>query len=151
GLARAATGEAALTYLHAVGIKVRLRPLERAPFLKSYQERKLKNLVYGLSGIGGNAATRIEAFTVSSGSFVYGGYPDIDALFRDQAAELDPKKREALLHRIQQLMHDKAMYLPIGQRSMLQAYGPRVAESGFGLIADYPWAGPYEDLKIKAK
>jgi len=146
-----ATAEAALTYLQAVGIKVKLRPLERAPFLKSYQERKLKNLVYGLSGIGGNAATRIEAFTVSSGSFVYGGYPDIDALFRDQAAELDPKKREALLHRIQQLMHDKVMYLPIWQLSMLQAYGPRVAESGLGLIADYPWAAPYEDLKLKAR
>jgi hypothetical protein len=26
-----------------------------------------------------------------------------------------------------------------------------VAESGFGLIADYPWSAPYEDLKLKAK
>jgi peptide/nickel transport system substrate-binding protein len=119
--------------------------------LKSYQEKKLKNLVYGLSGIGGNAATRIEAFTVSTGGFAYGGYPDIDALFRDQAAELDGKKRGALLQRIQQLMHDKVMYLPIWQLSMLQGYGPRVAESGFGLIADYPWAAPYEDLKLKPK
>src|SRR5262245_16544595 len=147
----AATAEAVLNYLKAVGISGRLRPLERAAFLKSYQEKKLKNLVYGLSGIGGNAATRIEAFTASSGSFAYGGYPDIDALFRDQAGELDRKKRETLLHRIQQLMHDKVMYLPIWQLSMLQGYGPGVAESGFGLIADYPWAAPYEDLKLKPK
>jgi len=147
----AATAEAVLNYLKAVGISGRLRPLERAAFLKSYQEKKLKNLVYGLSGIGGNAATRIEAFTASSGSFAYGGYPDIDALFRDQAGELDRKKRESLLQRIQQLMHDKVMYLPIWQLSMLQGYGPRVAESGFGLIADYPWAAPYEDLKLKPK
>jgi peptide/nickel transport system substrate-binding protein len=146
-----AAAEAALSYLQAVGIRARLRPLERAAFLKSYQEKKLKNLVYGLSGIGGNAATRIEAFAVSTGSFAYGGYPDIDALFRDQAGELDPKKREALLRRIQELMHEKVMYLPIWQLSMLQGYGPRVAESGFGLIADYPWAAPYEDLKLKAK
>ena len=139
---RPATAEAVLNYLQAAGIRTRLRPLERAAFLKSYQEKKLKNLVYGLSGIGGNAATRIEAFTASSGSFAYGGYPDIDGLFRDQAGELDPKKREALLHRIQQLMHEKVMYLPIWQLSMLQGYGPRVAESGFGLIADYPWAAP---------
>jgi peptide/nickel transport system substrate-binding protein len=146
-----ATAEAALNYLQAVGIRARLRPLERAAFLKSYQEKKLRNLVYGLSGIGGNAATRIEAFTASTGLFAYGSYPDIDALFRDQADELDPKKREALLHRIQQLMHDKVMYLPIWQLSMLQGYGPRVGESGFGLIADYPWAAPYEDLKLKPK
>jgi peptide/nickel transport system substrate-binding protein len=143
--------EAALNYLQAVGIKGRLRPLERAAFLRSYQEKKLKNLVYGLSGIGGNAATRIEAFAASTGLFAYGGYPDIDGLAREQAAELDPKKREALLHRIQQLMHDKAMFLPIWQLAMLQGYGPRVAESGFGLVADYPWAAPYEDVKLKPK
>jgi len=26
-----------------------------------------------------------------------------------------------------------------------------VAESGFGLIADYPWSAPYEDVKLKPK
>jgi len=119
--------------------------------MKAYQEKKLKNIIFGLSGIFGNAATRLEPFVVSSGAFAYGGYPDIDGLFKEQAGELDPKKREALLRRIQELMHDKVMYLPIWQLSMLQGYGPRVAESGFGLIADYPWAAPYEDLKLKAK
>jgi peptide/nickel transport system substrate-binding protein len=145
------TAEAVLNALQGAGIRARLRPVERAAFLKQYQEKKLKNLVYGLSGIGGNAATRIEVFTASSGAFAYGAYPDIDALFRDQAGVLDPKKREALLHRIQQLMHEKVMYLPIWQLALLQGYGPRVAESGLGLIADYPWAAPYEDVKLKAK
>jgi peptide/nickel transport system substrate-binding protein len=145
-----ATAEAVINYLQGVGIKVRLRPLERAAFLSSYREKKLKNLIYGLSGIGGNAAARLETFTASSGTFAYGGYPDIDGLFRDQAGELDPKKREAMLHRIQQLVHEKVMYLPIWQLAMLQAHGSRVAESGgFGLIADYPWAAPYEDIKLK--
>jgi peptide/nickel transport system substrate-binding protein len=147
----AGTAEAVLNYLQGAGIRARLRPVERAGFLKTYQEKKLKNLIYGLSGIGGNAATRIEAFTASSGVFAYGAYPDIDGLFREQAGELDPKKREALLHRIQQLMHEKVMYLPIWQLAMLQGYGPRVAESGYGLIADYPWAAPYEDVKLKGK
>jgi peptide/nickel transport system substrate-binding protein len=146
-----ATGyaEAVLNYLQAAGIRTKLRPLERAGFLKAYQEKKLKNIVYGLSGVFGNAATRIEAFTVSGGVYVYGGYPDIDGLFRDQSVELDRKRREATLHRIQQLMHEKAMYLPIWQLALLQGYGPRVAESGLGLIADYPWSAPYEDLKLK--
>jgi peptide/nickel transport system substrate-binding protein len=143
--------EAALNYLQAAGIKARLRPLERAGFLKSYQEKKLKNLIYMISGIAGNSATRIEAFAASSGIYSYGGYADIDGLFREQAGELDPKKREATLHRIQQLMHEKVMYLPIWQLSVLNGYGPRVAESGLGLIADYPWSAPYEDMKLKAK
>jgi peptide/nickel transport system substrate-binding protein len=141
--------EPVLNDLQAVGIKTRLRPLERAGFLKAYQDKKLKNIVYGLSGIFGNAATRIEPFVISSGAFAYGGYPDIDGLFKEQAGELDPKKREAMLHRIQQLIHDKAMVLPIWQLALLQGYGPRVAESGLGLITDYPWSAPYEDLKLK--
>ena len=138
-------------YLQAAGIRTKLRPLERAAFMKAYQEKKLKNIIYGLSGVSGNAATRIEAFTASSGSYAYGGYPDIDGLFREQATELDAKKREVILHRIQQLIHDKVMYLPIWQLSLLQAHGPRIAESGLGLIADYPWSAPYEELKLKAK
>jgi peptide/nickel transport system substrate-binding protein len=143
--------EATLNYLQAAGIKTKLRPLERAGFLQSFREKKLKNLIYSISGIFGNAATRIEAFTAGSGAYAYGSYPDIDGLFREQAGELDPKKREVVLHRIQQLMHEKVMYLPIWQLSVLNGYGPRVAESGLGLIADYPWAAPYEDVKLKGK
>jgi peptide/nickel transport system substrate-binding protein len=143
--------ESVLNYLQAAGIRTRLRPLERAAFMKAYQEKKLKNIIYGLSGVFGNAATRMEAFTASSGAYAYGGYPDIDGLFREQATELDPKKREAILHRIQQLIHEKVMYLPIWQLSLLQAHGPRIAESGLGLITDYPWSAPYEELKLKGK
>src|SRR5919198_515110 len=120
--------EAIVTYLQAVGIKTKLRPIERAGFMKEYQEKKLRNLIYGLSGIFGNAATRIEVFTASSGMYAYGAYADIDDLFQEQAAELDPQKREALLHRIQQLIYDKAMYLPLWQLAVLTGYGPRVAE-----------------------
>jgi len=41
-------------------------------------------------------------FTASSGMYAYGAYADIDGLFREQVAERDPQRREALLHRIQQ-------------------------------------------------
>jgi peptide/nickel transport system substrate-binding protein len=145
------TAEAIVTYLQAVGIKTKLRPLERAGFMKAYQEKKLQNLIYGLSGVFGNAATRIEVFTASTGLYAYGGYPDLDALFQEQMTELEPQKREVILHRIQQLIHDKAMYLPIWQVAALTGYGPRVAESGLGLITDYPWVAPYEEVRLKVR
>jgi peptide/nickel transport system substrate-binding protein len=143
--------EAIITYLQAVGIRTKLRPLERAGFMKEYHEKKLRNLIYGLSGIFGNAATRLEVFTASSGMYAYGAYADIDDLFREQAADLDAQKREAILHRIQHLIYDKAMYLPLWQLAALSAYGPRVAESGLGLITDYPWVAPYEEVTLKAQ
>ena len=149
--ATAGFSEALINYLQAVGIRTKLRPLERAGFLKAYQEKKLKNIIYSLSGTFGNAATRIEAFVVSGGMYAYGGYPDIDGLFREQAAELDNKKRAAILQRIQQLVHEKAMYLPIWQLAIVQGYGPRVAEPSLGLISEYPWSAPYEDLRLKHK
>jgi peptide/nickel transport system substrate-binding protein len=145
------TAEAVLNYLQGVGIRTKLRPLERAAMLGAYREKKLKNLVFTISGIHGNAATRIEAFAASSGIYAYGAYPDIDGLFREQAGELDPKKRAAILHRVQQLIHDKVMFLPIWQLSVLTGYGPRVAEPGLGLIEGYPWSAPYEDVQLKSK
>jgi peptide/nickel transport system substrate-binding protein len=96
-------------------------------------------------------ALHFEPFVISGGALAYGGYPDIDGLFKEQATETDAKKREAILHRIQQLVHDKVMFLPIWQFAFLQGVGPHVAESGFGLIADYPWSAPYEDVKLKAR
>ena len=54
--------EAAANFLQAVGIRVRVRPLERAAFFKGYQEKKLKNLLYSISGAFGNAAIRLENF-----------------------------------------------------------------------------------------
>jgi peptide/nickel transport system substrate-binding protein len=143
--------EAILNYLQNVGIRAKLRPVERAAFFKQWGEKQYKNLSYGASGAFGNAATRIEAFVAAGGAYVYGSYPDIDGLFREQATELDAKKREAVLHRIQQLMHEKVMFLPIWQLAFLNGVGPRVEESGLGLIGGHAYSAPYEDVKLKAR
>jgi len=137
--------------LQAAGIRVKLRPLERAAYNKGQVEKKFKNLVLSATAAFGNAPTRLEAFVVAGGAYVYGSYPDIDGLFREQGAELDRKRREATLHRIQQLVHEKAMFAPIFQLAAMGGFGPRVEESGLGLITGFPFSGPYEDLKLKAK
>jgi len=142
-------GEAAVNYLNAAGIRAKLRPLERAAFFKGYAEKKYRGLIQGASGAFGNAATRIEAFVAAGGTYVYGSYADIDGLFREQATELDPKRRGATLERIQQLIHDKAMVAPIWLNAGLHGVGPRVEESGIGVIAGYAFSAPYEDVKLK--
>ena len=149
--ATATMSEATAGFLQAAGIRVKVRPLERAGFFKAYQEKKLKNLLYSISGAFGNAAIRLETFVAGGGPFVYGSYPDIDGLFREQAGELDRKRREATLHRIQQLVHEKAIYAPIWELGFIHAHGPRVAESGLGLVTGWVFSAPYEDLKLKGK
>jgi peptide/nickel transport system substrate-binding protein len=149
--ATATMSEALIGYLQAAGIRVKLRPLERAAFFKAYQEKTLRNLVYSISGAFGNAAIRLENFVAAGGPYVYGSYPDIDGLFREQSGELDRKRREAILHRIQQLIHEKAMYAPVWELGFIHAHGPRVAESGLGLITGWAFSAPYEDVKLKGK
>ena len=41
----------------------------------------------GASGAFGNCATRAEAFVAKGGVYAYGSYPDIDALFAEQAVQ----------------------------------------------------------------
>jgi peptide/nickel transport system substrate-binding protein len=138
-------------YLQSVGIRTKLVSRERASHWSTYADKKYKNMAYTASGAFGNAATRIEAYVVKDGTYVYGSYPDIDSLFKDQAAELDRKKREALLHKIQQLMREKAMHIPIWELAFINGQGSRVQESGLGLIPGHAYSAPYEDLKLKAK
>jgi peptide/nickel transport system substrate-binding protein len=142
--------EAVLDNFVTAGIRCKLRPLERAAFFDSYSHRKLKNLLLSGSGAFGNAATRLEAFVVKGGIYSYGSYPDIDALFPQQAAELDHKKRAAILEKMQQLLAEKAIYAPIWQLGFINGVGPRVGESGFGLMPGYAYTSPYEDITIKA-
>jgi len=99
----------------------------------------------------GNAATRLDAFVAAGGTFTYGTSPDLEGLIQEQASEMDGKKREAILHRIQQLIHDKAMVVPIWELAFLNGHGPRVAESGLTLITNHAYSAPYEDVKLKGK
>ena len=143
--------EAVANYFQQVGIKTKLRPVERASHWANYQDKKYKNLAYTASGAFGNAATRLETFVVSGGAFVYGSYPEIDSVFKDQAAEMDRKRREALLQKIQQIVYEKTMVIPIWELAFINGHGPRVQESGLGLIPGHAYSAPYEDVKLKSK
>jgi peptide/nickel transport system substrate-binding protein len=147
----ASLAEAVLNNLQEVGIRSKLRPLERAAFLKGYAEKGLKNIIQGASGAFGNAATRLEAFVAKGGAYAYGNYPDIDALFAEQASELDRTRRTATLHKIQQLVHERAIFAPLWRQAFINGVGPRIGESGFGLIAGHGYSSPYEDVTLSGK
>jgi len=60
---------------------------------------------------------------------------------------MDRKRREALLHRIQQLVHERAMFAPIVEPPLLMGIGSRLAE--VPTIPGHPYISPYEDLRLK--
>jgi peptide/nickel transport system substrate-binding protein len=142
-------GEAVLDNLLSVGIRAKLRPLERAAFFEGYSNQKFKGIIQAASAAFGNAATRLAAFVVKGGPYVYGNDPDIDALYQQQATELDHKERGATLNKIQQLVTERTIYAPLLQLAFINGVGPRVGESGFGLIPGFAYTGPFEDITIK--
>jgi len=140
--------ESVVNYLNAAGIRVRLRAMERAAFYANWKEKKLRGIFMTAAGNSGNAASRVETFIQSKGAYAYGGYPDIDDLFVQQARERDVKKREVLLFKIQQLTIDRAMYAPVIDVRALMGVGPRVSRH---TITDV-WMSPfpsYEDMTLK--
>jgi len=115
----------------------------------AWRERKLKNMIVGITGAGGNAATRLEAYVSKGGVYTSGVIPEVENLFQRQARELDPKNREALLHQIQEILHDRLTHVPIYELAFIWGVSPRVEEPGINLIRSYSYSAPYEDLRLK--
>jgi peptide/nickel transport system substrate-binding protein len=144
-----ALGEAVGGFLQTVGIRTKVRSMERAAYLGAWREKKIHGLLIGATGAAGNAAARLEPFFTKNGIYAYGSLPQIDDLFQRQAKELDRKQRETILHQIQRLVVDHTLVAPIFQQGFIWGVGPRVEESGATLIQGYPYAAPGEDLKVK--
>ena len=142
-------GEAIVNYFQAVGIRIRMRTMERAAYFALIQSKKAKGVCVCTSSLYGNAASRLSEVIPSDGAWAYGGYPDIDALFKQQATENDRKKREALLHQIQRLVYERVRYGPIYDYIWPSGIGPRVAEPALMLIDPYPWSAPLEEVRLK--
>jgi peptide/nickel transport system substrate-binding protein len=136
-------------FLQGVGIRTRVRTMERATFLSAWREKKIKGLLIGATGAAGNAAARLEPFFTKGGIYAYGSLPEIDDLFQRQAKELDRKQREAHLHQIQRIVSDRVLVAPLFQQGFIWGVGPRVEVAAAGLIQGYPYVGPAEDLKLR--
>jgi peptide/nickel transport system substrate-binding protein len=142
-------GEAIQGQLQAVGIRSRLRTMERATYFAQWREKKLHGLILVITATMGNAATRLEPYATKNGIYAYGSLPAVDDLFARQAREVDVKKREALVRQMQAAVSEHVMHVPIYELAFIWGIGPRVEESGANLIPGFAYSAPFEDLKLK--
>jgi peptide/nickel transport system substrate-binding protein len=141
--------EAVANSLATAGIRTRVRPVERATFFEVWRAKRPAGVILAATAALGNAATRVEAFVVTGATYAYGGYPDIDDLFFQQARERDRKRRETLLTQIQKLMHERVMHAPIFEPATLHGVGPRLEEPAVGLNPLLYFAAPYEEMRLR--
>ena len=142
-------GEALAGYLQVVGIRTKVRTMERAAMTTAWRERKLKNVIVGITGAGINASARLEAYVSKGGAYTAGVIPEVEDLFQRQLRELDVKKREAMLHQIQQILHERVTHIPIYELGFIWGVGPRVEEPGVNLVRAFAYSGPLEDVRLK--
>src|SRR5213596_469133 len=144
-------GEAIVSYFQAVGIRLKMRPMERGAYFALITSKKAKGVCVCTSSLYGNAASRMSEVVPSTGAYAYGGYPDIDALYKQQAFETDRSRRSALLQQIQQLLHERVRFGPIYEYIWPSGVGPRVEEPALMLINPYPWSAPLEEVRLKKR
>ncbi len=142
-------GEAVGGYLGAIGIKTKLRTMERAAFYSALASKKLKGLCVCVNAVFGNASSRIAETVPKSGVYAYGAFPETEELYARQAIELDPAKRQAMLHDIQRILHEKRRFAPIFDYVWASGLGPRMEDPSLRRIAFYPWSAPLEDVRMR--
>lgn len=142
--------EAIVNDLSSVGIRTKVRTMERAAMQAAHKEKTVKNLTRQGSGAFGNAASRIEAFVHSQGTQSFIRNPEIDSWYVEQGKERDRQKRQAILQKIQQKIYDDALFIPIWELGFLSGVGPRVGVSGLGLISVHLYSAPFEEVQLKA-
>ena len=143
------TGEAVTSYLGAIGIRTRVRTMERAAFYAALGTKKLKGLCVCVNAVYGNASSRMSETVPTDGAFAYGGYPDIDEQYKRQALETDAGKRQGMLQDIQRTLHERVRFAPIYDYIWASGLGPHVEEASLMRIDPYPWSAPLEDVRLK--
>jgi peptide/nickel transport system substrate-binding protein len=141
--------EAIQSQLQEVGIRSKLRTMERAAYMSAWREKRLHGIILVITASMGNAATRLEPYAIKNGIYAYGSLPEVDDLYHRQAREVDAKKREALVQQIQKRITEHVMHVPIYELAFIWGVGPRVAVSGANVIPGFAYSAPFEDLKLK--
>jgi peptide/nickel transport system substrate-binding protein len=145
------TAESVVNDLNAVGIRVKMRPTERATFYANWREKKLRGIFITAAGNSGNAASRVESFISSKGQYAYGGYPDIDDLF--PAAERASGTR-ASARRSCSASSSSRSIASCTRRSWIcgrcSASAPKIADSAMNIVPLTAFPS-YEDIKLKGQ
>ena len=140
-------GEMIATYWKAIGITCEVVPLEKFTWITQHQTGKMK---------GGTFVDFVGAPSINArlnylfGRENYGNYTDIQALWDQYNQAFDPKVRKDLISRMQRLIYDRTMVVPLMRASVPSAVGPRVKGDPFKFRKGFPlwFPAPMEDFEL---
>jgi ABC-type transport system substrate-binding protein len=76
-------------------------------------------------------------------------YPDIKGLWDEYKREFNPQVRKDLIIRIQKLIYERRMFLPLNQLCSPAAFGPRVKGNPYRIQPIIWFPAPFEDIELE--
>jgi peptide/nickel transport system substrate-binding protein len=142
-----AYGEQITTYWKAVGISVETILLERPAWMARRHSGKFEGGVFNDTTSSATIAGRLEH--LFTGCRSYGSYPDIQSLWEQYKKEVNPMTRKDLIARIQKLVHEKKMLIPLNQMGSPAALNPKVKGNPYRVQPMLWFPAPFEDIVIQ--
>ena len=105
------------------------------------------DVAYSITGPLAEELVRTPGLTLAPIHFTFTTW----LLFTEQLNETNPRVRQQILHKAQQLIHERAMFAPVIEPAFLNGVGSRVAFHGLGAVGNFPYSSLDEDLKLEAK
>ncbi len=140
-----AMGEQIATYLRAIGITLDTRLLDKTAWMAYRQGKKMINALFFEGSqpptIGGRLAYLF-------GSTSYGNYPDIQDVWNQYLKTIDPKERRDLIARVQNMIHERTMYILLVDTKTPSAFGPKVRGNPFKIQPLIWFTAPFEDIEL---
>ena len=149
GVSQYPYGEAMVNYWRAVGINMEYVPMDRPVYDANRRGGKLKGWAFTDIVNRPTIGMRLD-FLLADMRGKYGSYPEIDALWGQYEKERDPSVKKTIIERIQHIMHDITMFLPVNASGSPQAVGPRTKGDPTKIKGPYPchFPSPMEDIEL---
>jgi peptide/nickel transport system substrate-binding protein len=140
-----AFGEQVATYWKAVGINAEVVFMDRLAWQAMREGGKMKDAAFIDPTIAPTIGGRLN-YLFSAGN--YGNYPDILALWEQYRKEVSTKARKELIGRVQTLIHEKTMFIPLTSNNSPAAFGPKVKGNPYRVQPLIWFTAPFEDLEL---
>jgi peptide/nickel transport system substrate-binding protein len=148
-------GERIIGQLREVGIRAKMRTMERGTFFKLLRGGRQafpgNQMVLIVSASPGDWAGRYRAYFQCGGFSSLSCVPELDAKFKQYEASANLAEREKLSVAIQTDILEHYYVVPVYRLAFINAIGPRIArEKWQDVFSTAIYAYPWEDIKLKA-
>jgi peptide/nickel transport system substrate-binding protein len=139
-------GEMVANYWKAVGITMDSKLLDRPAWISHREAGKMKGALFIDPATAPSIAGRLS-YLFTSGS--YGVDPEVQGLWNQYQKEVKRDVRKDLIARIQKLIYEKTMWIPLTATNSPQAFNPKVKGFPYGIQPLIWYPAPFEDIEYE--